>query len=372
MGSAYVSSLLAFAITFFAIPSIIEVAKQKNLFDEPTDRKVHSRGIPALGGLAIFGGILLSTLFFLPAIDQEIQYIFAALLILFFMGIKDDILVLAASKKLMGQILVAGILVYFCDIRILNLYGFLGLGLLSPAMSFLLTLFTMVVIINSFNLIDGVDGLAGTLGLFTACCFSWYFVQSEQPVYAVLALSLTGSLAAFLLYNFQPARIFMGDTGSLTVGALNAIFVIKFISEASEASSALPVTAAPALGFALLIVPLFDTLRVFSLRILRRQSPFKPDRTHIHHYLLDLGFSHKAITLVLLLVNIGFVLLAWQLRFLGTTIVTGILLGAATSIVTVIYYSRSRLKRYLLLQQPIPKSAAARARFVPMPADTLD
>lgn len=372
MGSSILCLLLSFAITFFAIPSIIEVARQKGLFDEPTERKQHSHGIPALGGLAIFGGTLLGTLFFLPQIDAEAQFIFAALIILFFMGVKDDILILAASKKLVGQVVVASIIIYFCDIRILNFYGFLGLSVLSPAVSFMLTLFTMVVIINSFNLIDGIDALAASLGIFTSAVFSWYFLANGEPLYAVLALSLTGSLIAFLMYNYPPAKIFMGDTGSTLIGVLNAVFVIKFITQAAEASSPVPVDAAPAIGFAILIVPLFDTLRIFGLRILQKRSPFSSDRSHIHHYLLDLGFSHRAITAVLLAVNVLFVMMAWLLRGLGTTLVISILLASATSIITAVYYTRFRLRRLVALRQPLKKPKSPVVRLVQMEAEAVD
>ena len=171
----------------------------------------------------------------------------------------------------------------------------MGVEALSPSVSFLITLFTIVVITNSFNLIDGVDGLAGSLGLVTFIIFGTYFYFSGELMYSVIALSLAGSLVAFLIYNFNPARIFMGDTGSLLIGLVNSILVIKFISTASNPASVLPLQSAPALGFAILLVPLFDTLRVVSHRILNRRSPFSPDRNHIHHFLLDLSLSHKMV-----------------------------------------------------------------------------
>lgn len=340
------SAMLAFAITFFSIPVIIEVSKQKKIFDEPGERKVHRSVIPTLGGLGIFAGFILATLITSPGLSREIQYILASVLILFFLGIKDDILILSAQKKFIGQLVAASVIIYFCNIRIVNMYGFLGIYSLSPVISFILTLFTIVVITNSFNLIDGVDGLAGALGILTSAIFSYYFIVSGQPAFAVMSLSLCGSLLAFLIYNFNPARIFMGDTGSLIIGLLNAVFVIKFISEASEASSPFPLLSAPAIGFAILIVPLFDTLRVFGLRIINKRSPFTPDKNHIHHFLLDLGFNHKNITAALVMVNILFILLAWQLRFLGSTYVFAALVVIAAVIVMLVYYSRSRLRNF--------------------------
>jgi UDP-N-acetylmuramyl pentapeptide phosphotransferase/UDP-N-acetylglucosamine-1-phosphate transferase len=161
-------------------------------------------------------------------------------------------------------------------------------------------------------------------------------------MYSIMALSLAGSLVAFLIYNFSPAKIFMGDTGSLLIGLLNSIFAIKFMAVATSTGVSLPLLSAPAIAFAILIVPLFDTLRVFTLRILNRRSPFSPDRNHIHHFLLDLGLSQRMITVICVSANIVFIGLAYVLRAQGTTMVIGALATAALLFVTVIYYSRPR------------------------------
>ena len=345
MDNIFLSSGLAFLITFFAIPVIIEVAKDKKLFDEPGERKVHKAVIPTLGGLGIFGGFIIATLIGVPPASAGVlQYFMAAIMIVFFMGIKDDILILTASKKFIGQLIAAGIVIKFGGIQITDLFGIMGIHTLAPTVSFLLTLFTIVVITNSFNLIDGVDGLAGSLGLLTSVIFGLYFYFSGEPLYAVLALSLAGSLVAFLIYNFYPAKIFMGDTGSLLIGLINSILVIKFITIASNPSSAIPLESAPALGFAILLVPLFDTLRVVSHRILSRRSPFCPDRNHIHHFLLELGLSHKMIAFTCVITNILFIALAYSLRSAGTSIVMLTLAGVAIFIVGIIYYNKPTRK----------------------------
>jgi UDP-N-acetylmuramyl pentapeptide phosphotransferase/UDP-N-acetylglucosamine-1-phosphate transferase len=345
MDNIFLSSGLAFLITFFAIPVIIEVAKDKKLFDEPGERKVHKAVIPTLGGLGIFGGFIIATLIGVPPASAVVlQYFMAAIMIIFFMGIKDDILILTASKKFIGQLIAAGIVIKFGGIQITDLFGIMGIHTLAPTVSFLLTLFTIVVITNSFNLIDGVDGLAGSLGLLTSVIFGLYFYFSGEPLYAVLALSLAGSLVAFLIYNFYPAKIFMGDTGSLLIGLINSILVIKFITIASNPSSAIPLESAPALGFAILLVPLFDTLRVVSHRILSRRSPFCPDRNHIHHFLLELGLSHKMIAFTCVITNILFIALAYSLRSAGTSIVMLTLAGVAIFIVGIIYYNKPTRK----------------------------
>lgn len=345
MDNIFLSGGLAFLISFFAIPVIIEVATFKKLFDEPDERKVHKKVIPTLGGLGIFAGFIIATLIGTPpSAAGVLQYIVAACLVIFFLGIKDDILILSASKKFLGQLFAAGILIKFGGIQIQNMYGFLGIYELPHTVSLLLTMFSIIVITNSFNLIDGVDGLAGSLGLFTSLIFGLYFFFTGQVMFAVMALALAGSLLGFLIYNFHPAKIFMGDTGSLLIGLLNSIFVIKFISTAGDPSFGLPLLSAPAIGFAILIVPLFDTLRVVSIRIINRRSPFSPDRNHIHHFLLDLGFKHPMIVLTCLLGNAAFIALAYFLSFTGTTTVMFSLSAAAIVVVSIVYYSRPRLR----------------------------
>lgn len=347
MDNIILSSALAFLVTFFAIPVIIKVAKEKKFFDEPDERKVHKSVIPTLGGLGIFGGFILATLMGVPnAVSSQLQYFIASLMVIFFLGIKDDILVISASKKFVGQLIAAGIVIKFGGIIINNMHGFLGIYELPHIASIVLTLFTIIVITNSFNLIDGVDGLAGSLGLLTSMIFGLYFLVVGQLMFAVMAFALCGSLIAFLIYNFSPAKIFMGDTGSLLIGLLNSIFVIKFISVASDPQMnfSFPLQATPAIGFSVLMVPLFDTLRVFSLRIFNRRSPFSPDRNHIHHFLLDLGFNHKMITLICVGTNILFIALAYFLQSIGTTLVIAALASAAVIFVAIVYYSRPKLK----------------------------
>lgn len=344
MDNIILSGALAFLITFFAIPIIIQVAREKKLFDEPDERKVHKMVIPTLGGLGIFAGFILATLLGAPTGSAELQFFVASAIVIFFLGIKDDILILSAAKKFIGQLIAAGIIIKFGGVQITNMHGFLGIYDIPHIASIVFTLFTVIVIINSFNLIDGVDGLAGSLGLLTALTFGLYFSFVGLTLYAVIAFSLAGSLIAFLVYNFSPAKIFMGDTGSLLIGLINSIMVIKFINTAGAVSLPFSLEAAPALGIAILIVPLFDTLRVFSLRIMDRRSPFSPDRTHVHHLLLDIGFSHRQVTLMCVGTNIGFIALAYLLRNLGTTMVIGILVTIATSLIGLIYYKRNPVK----------------------------
>jgi UDP-GlcNAc:undecaprenyl-phosphate/decaprenyl-phosphate GlcNAc-1-phosphate transferase len=363
MDNILLSGVLAFIITFFSIPVIIQVARQKKMFDEPDERKVHKMVIPTLGGLGIFAGFILATLLGVPLHSAELQYFVAAAVVIFFLGIKDDILVLSPAKKFIGQLIAAGIVIKFGGVQINNMHGFLGIGPIPHVASIIFTLFTIVVITNSFNLIDGVDGLAGSLGLVTSLVFGGYFLYVDQLMYAVMAFSLAGGLIGFLIYNFSPAKIFMGDTGSLLIGLVNSILVIKFINIAGNPVGVLHLQAAPAIGFAVLIVPLFDTLRVFSHRILDRRSPFSADRTHVHHYLLELGFNHKKITFLCAGANIGFIALAVLLRNFGTTIVIGVLLSVAISLIALLYYSRPS-RKLNASDKLMPESKLIKARKI--------
>ncbi|MEO6683215.1 MAG: MraY family glycosyltransferase [Ginsengibacter sp.] len=329
--------------------------------------------IPTLGGLGIFAGFIIATLIGAPPSSPILQYIIAAVMVIFFLGIKDDILILSAPKKFIGQLVAAGIIIKFGGIQITNMYGLMGIYELPNTVSIIFTLFTMVVITNSFNLIDGVDGLAGSLGLLTSLIFGFYFFQSGQTLFAVMALSLAGSLIGFLIFNYNPAKIFMGDTGSLLIGLLNAAFVVQFINVASDPASALPMTSAPAIGFAILIVPLFDTLRVVSLRIINRRSPFSPDRNHIHHFLLDLGMNHKMITWTCLGANIVFIALAYFLRFAGTTLVVLALSTLSILIVSIVYYNRPKhipaVNRKRALQKTVINNSAEFFSFSKEPVE---
>ncbi|MFN0083724.1 MAG: glycosyltransferase family 4 protein [Ferruginibacter sp.] len=338
------SAFLAFIITFFAIPVIIQIAKSKKLFDEPDERKVHKAVIPTLGGLGIFAGFIVATLMGAPD-SHELQYFAAAAIVIFFLGLKDDILVLSAKKKFVGQLIAAFIIMNFGNVYLNDMHGFLGITIIPHYASIFLTLFTIIVITNAFNLIDGIDGLAGSLGFVTTLLFGVYFYFANEFTYAVMAISLSTAVFAFLIYNFSPAKIFMGDTGSLLIGIINSILVIKFINVAGATGQSFSLHASPALGFAVLIVPLFDTLRVFGLRILDKRSPFSPDRMHVHHYLLDLGFSHKKITFSLVGTTLVFIAAAFLLRNFNCTLLIAVLLGMAVAMISIVYFARQKVKR---------------------------
>ena len=342
------SIAVSFTITFVAIPAIITVSNFKKLFDIPDERKVHFFPIPSLGGLGIFGGFSIACLLAIQfTFAGEFQYFLASAIVIFFLGLKDDILVISPVKKVIGQVLAAFLIIYKGGIQIKTMHGFLGVYDLPEMFSLLLTYFTIIVIINSFNLIDGVDGLAGSLGLMSTFIFGIYFLKVNMLAYSIFAFSLSGSLLAFLIFNFQPAKVFMGDTGSMLVGLVNAVLVVKFISVADTPTISIPLASAPALGFSILMIPLLDTLRVFGIRIIHRRSPFSPDKNHIHHLMLDKGLSHRAITLTLIAINLFAVLMNFLFREAGSTVLILSMTALFFSGIAGLYYSRPKPRLFV-------------------------
>ncbi len=366
MLNVILTASVSFVITFLAIPAIIKIAEQKKLYDLPDGRKLHTRPIASLGGVGIFGGFFIASILAIPAaINPEFQYFFAAATVIFFLGIKDDMLVLSANKKFLGQVIATGILIHFGDIRITSMHGLLGITDIPLAISYLLSYISIIVIINAFNLIDGVDGLAGTLGLLTMTIFGSYFFMANMIAYSILAFSLAGSLLAFLLFNYNPAKIFMGDSGSLILGLVNAILVIKFITIADNRSSGYFMESSVAIGFSILMVPLTDTLRVFSMRIFKGRSPFSADREHIHHLLLDRGLNHKYVTLCCVSLNIMFIAVAYFGRAMGVSYSLLAIVGLAFLLLGMLLYLKKPARKILVttLQhnvEPLAQQSAAK------------
>jgi len=331
----------AFLLTFLAVPVVIEIAARNRLFDLPSARKIHERRISYLGGAAIFAGFLISNMLFVPEESRpEFRFYLSAVVIVFLLGLKDDLSDLSAMNKLIGQLIVASVLIFAGGLRLEGMYGLFGLREVPELFSYALTYATIIVVMNAFNLIDGVDGLATSMGIVSVCVFGVYFAASEQLVLAMMAFSLGGSLIAFLIFNHQPARIFMGDSGSLLIGTVNSILVIRFIHIASDPAAVLPMNASVAFGFAVLFVPLLDTLRMFTVRLLKGHSPFRPDRNHLHHLLLDKGLSHFQITLTCVFLNLLFLGAAWYFSFLGSTplLLTEVAIGFM--LMGVLYFTR--------------------------------
>jgi len=301
--------IVSLVITAVSIPSIIKVAELKQLFDEPNERTMHDRSIPTLGGMAIFSGFMVSILFFSDFSQiPELKYVLAATVILFFVGIKDDILVIAPLTKLIGQILAVSIIAFFSDLQFTDLHGFFGIHHISQYFGIPLTVFVYLVIVNGFNLIDGIDGLSAGIGVATAGTLGiWFFLVKEYH-YALLSAAIIGALTGFIRYNVFSVKnkIFMGDTGSLILGLGISVLIVKFNEMNIHQDFEYAKYAAPAISIAILTVPLYDTLRVMFIRFFQKKPLFKPDKQHIHHAFIHLGLSHKQAVLILVILNLLF------------------------------------------------------------------
>ena len=306
--------LTALFVVLFAMPSLIKVAKLKNLVDSPTEeRKMHRWSIPTLGGVVIFGAIVFSYTLWFPVeydfIDGTVvnfKFLIASLILLFFVGVKDDVIGTAPIKKLIAHIIVAFILVVMANLRIESMHGIFGIyDTLSLWQSYLLTLFVYLVIINAINLIDGLDGLAGLISLASSIFFGILFYFSGNIPLSLLSFVLSGTMMGFVFFNFHPARVFMGDAGSLAIGSIFCVLAINAINENYFLAPLwIQYLNKPVLIMSFLAYPLIDTLRVFILRIFRGNSPFKADKNHIHHYFERLGIGHGKTSLILFFYSI--------------------------------------------------------------------
>lgn len=349
--NVFSSFLTSLVICLFAIPSIVKIAEIKHLYDEEHSRKSHKGSIPTLGGLAMFAGLIFGISFWTkPEGFFHMKFVLSSVILIFFTGIKDDIVNLVAWKKLVSQLLAAFILSYWGSVEITSLYGLMGVHDIPPTVGLVLSVLTITLITNSFNLIDGVNCLAGGIGVVTSVTFGTWFLLAGHNSYAVLAFSMTGALLGFLWFNKTPAKIFMGDTGSLLLGLISSILAIKFIEINKVYDGPYQITSVPAVATAVLIIPLFDTVRVMAIRILTGKSPLDADRNHIHHKLLDHGLSHMQITLSLITINILFIAFGFFFMHLKGEFLLGIeIIMAITLTWIVAHFAKKRKNKLVVL-----------------------
>jgi UDP-N-acetylmuramyl pentapeptide phosphotransferase/UDP-N-acetylglucosamine-1-phosphate transferase len=298
-------------VVTYAIPRIIYISNQKKLFDVPNERSAARVITPTLGGAGIFAGFFISLAIAINNFNHEnLSCLLLASMVMFMVGLKDDLIGLSARRKLFFQLLIAGYLIFMCGVRITRLHGVLGIDELDPLSSSTLTMLAFVGIVNAYNLIDGIDGLASGIGILISIAFGSLFIRAGHLEYAMVAFSLTGSLTAFFFFNVfgRVNKIFMGDTGSLTLGVIFAFLTIKYVGLPDGPRH---IIGSPAIVMAIMIVPIIDTLRVMSIRISQRRSPFSPDMNHIHHQLLRLnGGNHLHSSLIIIVANLTFIIFA--------------------------------------------------------------
>lgn len=301
-----------FLLTYILIPIIIDVAEYRKYVDSPNGRSSHKKTTPTLGGIAFFVAIMLA-FFFLKNwnISDITIYLIPGLTILFLTGLKDDIVVLSPASKLSAQIIAAVFILANPVMQISGLNGFLGFHEIPLLIIYPLSVFLIVTIINAFNLIDGIDGLASIIGSIISIVFAIIFYYVGLYYFALFSVITVAMLSAFLRYNLSfKKKIFMGDTGSLIIGFIISIFTIRFLAIVPEKLEMLPfhLQNIPFIAISLLFVPLFDLVRVFILRLLNKKNPFKPDRKHVHHILIDMGMSHKKASIIIGIFNIIFII----------------------------------------------------------------
>ncbi|MCO5272958.1 MAG: undecaprenyl/decaprenyl-phosphate alpha-N-acetylglucosaminyl 1-phosphate transferase [Cyclobacteriaceae bacterium] len=321
----------AFLVSFLVLPVIIKYSHKKNLGDIPGRRKIHKKVTPSLGGIAIFLAFALASMFWMDFSQWDsVRFVLASLLIVFIIGVRDDLVPFRALHKLFGQI-VAVIILLFSGIHISSLFGFLGINEVPPAVGYTLTAFTIIVVTNSFNLIDGLDGLAGSVGIIALLAFGVWFHLAGDFVFSLFGFSMAGGLLAFLVFNWEPSEIFMGDTGAMVIGMLLAVMAVHFMNVNNALPEWHPVrfSASIASAVAFIIVPISDTLRIIILRLSKGKSPFSPDKSHIHHAIMRLGITHSRTAMILAVVNASFILLSYSFRGLGDKIMLPAIIVAA-------------------------------------------
>jgi UDP-GlcNAc:undecaprenyl-phosphate/decaprenyl-phosphate GlcNAc-1-phosphate transferase len=270
-----------------------------------------------MGGVAIMLGAIFTLLMSLSLKDWiDAKYFFISLALMFFIGLRDDVLALTPKQKLYSQFLPVFLLVFLNQVTLRSTYGLIDLPFVPVWIIWILSVLTLVILTNAYNLIDGLDGLAGSIGIISLTFFGLWFHSVGQTPLSLVAMTFAGSLFAFLFFNWQPSKIFMGDTGALMIGFLLSFMAIEFINRNYElpVGHASKFQASISTAIMVVIIPVFDTLRVIILRLRKLQSPFKADRNHLHHQFLNLGFSHAKSVLFLSFINLGFIGLAWLLR----------------------------------------------------------
>ncbi|WPR77506.1 MraY family glycosyltransferase [Algoriphagus sp. NG3] len=359
---AFLSSLVI-GIMFY--PVLISVFQRYQISDIPGGRKIHQDKIPSMGGIGFFVAVAISTAIWgweFP--NMQTPYLLGGITIMFFVGLRDDIVELSASRKILGQLIAVLLVVVVADIRIRGFHGFLGIGEFNLYFSYAFSAFTLLALTNSFNLIDGLDGLAGTIAsLVFSLLGVWFFYQGYYS-FAILCFTFLGAVMSFLIFNWHPAKIFMGDTGSLTLGFTLGSLILAFM----EYNLVLPAghvwkfEPSFAAGVALMMYPLYDMGRVFARRISQGKGPMTPDKSHVHHFLMRIGLKHDQVALLLGTLQFAVILLVFLLKDFSDNLVLPIIVGISMILgyrldaVTVRY-----LKKKVLLQPKILEIRRLRA-----------
>ncbi len=329
-------TLFSFLLTFFSIPAILKISRKKNLMDEPGNRSSHLRKIPNLGGIALFYSVAVCASIFAFELFEIYKFLFASLVILLYIGVMDDIVAMRAYKKLIAQIIIMSLIVIGSDVRIRSFFGLFAIYELNYFVSVFISIFTFIILINAFNLIDGIDGLAGCYSVICCTLFGISYFRLGEYNYPLVVLSgvIIGSVVGFLYYNlsnYRKNKIFMGDTGSMILGFLLAFtaicFIDIFIDKELPGVPRYYLQTAPAIAMAILVLPIIDTLNVIIIRLVKGTSLFTADRNHIHHSLLDLGITHRRSTFYIIIYYLLIISVAYFLRHINVNLLLVVILA---------------------------------------------
>ncbi len=346
-----IPALLAFLGTLWIHPKVLKIAILKNIVDNPDARKLQRNPVPVLGGVAVFFGIVIGFSSSQAIFDNANTFmLISAMLIMLYIGTMDDIIGLSPGIRFLVEIIVIAWLMYASKSSINCFWGLWEVGCISTEISYALTIFAAVGIINAINLIDGVNGLSSGFCFMSSVLFAIFFHLTGNQVMTTLAISAAGAIIPFFLHNVfgQSSKMFIGDGGTLVIGTMIAMFVMNILSSNTHLGSVTIVADGMGLipfTLAVLSIPVFDTLRVMSTRILHKKSPFHPDKTHLHHMFIDLGFSHIGTTVSILSLNF-LIVAAWFASYkLGASIDVQLYIVVALSILAtfVLYLYAKRL-----------------------------
>lgn len=302
----------AFFISYFFTKILIRISIEKKVFDDPNvDRKLHKDPTPNIAGVSFFFTVIFCMSIFGQkfSFPESVGQILAANIVLFLLGLKDDLIGLSSSKRFYGQFFSGLILIILGDFRIQSL-SIIGVASISYPLSIFFSLLFFVMITNAYNLIDGLNGLLGSLTIFSCTCFLLLFNFDPNNYLYVLLITVIGTIFGFLIFNFGVASIFMGSSGSYVIGSLLYFNSITFLNQTVILNYP---NSNFSILFCIIAIPLFDTVRVFVLRILQKKSPFCADANHIHHRLLKLFPSHSSVVFILISFNV--VLLSLNVLF---------------------------------------------------------
>ena len=305
-------------------PRLVKIALLKNIVDNPDARKLQRTPVPVLGGVAVFFGVVIAIGCMSSVVDcSGLPVVIMAMMAMLYTGTMDDILSLSPGLRFVIEIVVVLLLIFVGGYCIDDFHGLWNIGRFSYWCAVPLTVVAAVGIINAINLVDGVNGLSSGYCIMACLIFgTLFFLAGEAPMTILAAVSV-GALIPFFLHNVfgKTSKMFIGDGGTLVMGVVMSVFVIAILQNGSRVAAYVnPNVRLVPFTLAVLSVPVFDTLRVMSTRILKGTSPFRPDKTHLHHMFIDLGCSHVATTLAILGVNMFVVLCWWALEASGFSI----------------------------------------------------